>query len=315
MMNRTHIRFACVIAAALVGNGCGSDSKSADTTAPPPSATPATTANIGFTFSTGSFVVQPGDTFECFYTDTITAKQLNVNNATAKQGKGGHHVTVYYTDQKVPVGHHPCANVEMVGFHEVAGAANGSEGIIPLPAGYATKVPQGKQLVIQSHYISTSTVPTTVEDVVSLETIEDADVKQFANAFVISDGSFSLAPRAMGTSTTDCIVPQDFDVMLMLGHMHELGMHYKLERLDAAGKPSEMLYQTDWDPSFVSHPPVTKFDPSKPMKFKKGQTLRQTCEWKNTSDAMKAFPDEMCVMFSYYAPDVGFITCDVKVVK
>src|SRR3954464_12767010 len=109
-MNR--IRFACVIAAALVANGCGSDSTS--DTGTPPAPAPGATKPAGFTFSTGKFDIQPGDTFECFYTNTITDRQLNVQSATATQGKGGHHVTVYYTDQKVPVGHHVCNDVEMV---------------------------------------------------------------------------------------------------------------------------------------------------------------------------------------------------------
>src|SRR4051812_22431527 len=116
-MNR--IRFAFVIASALLAHGCGSDAKPAD------SAAPENTASEGFKFSTGQFVIQPGDTFECFYTNTITDRPLNVQTATASQGLGGHHVTVYYTDQKVPVGHHPCTDVEMVGLHQVAGAANG----------------------------------------------------------------------------------------------------------------------------------------------------------------------------------------------
>ena len=311
-MNR--IRFACVIAGALLAHGCGSDSKS-DTTAPPPGAEPVTTKTVGFKFSTGKFDIPSGDSFTCFYTDTVTSKQLNVQYATATQGKGGHHVTVYYTDQKVPVGHHTCDNIEMVGFHQIAGANNGKEGVIALPDGYATKVPAGKQLVVQSHYIRTEDGPLTVEDGLELQTLEEKDVTAFANSFVMNDGSFSAKPRAMSTSTTECVVPRDFDLLLMLGHMHELGAHYQLERLDAAGKPGEMLYQTDWDPLYSSHPPVTKYDASKPMKLKKGERLRQTCQWKNTGDTEAAFPREMCVMFSYYFPDDGFIVCDTTVAK
>lgn len=299
-MNRTMTMLGC----ALLAYGCGSDAASPTTTEIEK------TETVGFRFSTGKFTIQPGDTFECFYTDTITDRQLNVNAAKGAQGPGGHHLTVYYTDQKVPVGHHTCSDQEMVALHQIAGAGDGKEGIIGLPAGYATKVPPGKQLVVQAHYIRTETTPAEVEDVIELVTIKDEDVIQFANGFVMNDATFNLEPRSRKTSTTDCVMPRDFDLLLLLGHMHEWGAHYKLERVDEKGKPVEMLYETDWDPIYASHPPVTSYDPKRPLHLAKGTRIRQTCEWNNVEDHEMAFPREMCVMFSYYIPDDGFIICD-----
>ena len=309
-MNR--IRFAFIVTGVLLANGCGSSTKADDAA---PAVVQPGTKTVGFKFSTGKFEIPPGDSFECFYTDTITQKQLNVQSATALQGKGGHHITVYYTDQKVPVGHHKCDNIEMVGFHQIAGAAEGKEGVIGLPDGYATRVPEGKQLIIQSHYIRTEDGPLTVEDTVELNTLETADVKSFANSFVMNDGSFQVPPRSTNKSVSECVVPRDFDLLLMLGHMHELGSHYKMELVDESGKSKQIYYETDWDPIFASHPPFTTYDPAKPLHLAKGSRIRQTCEWKNSGDTMAAFPREMCVMFSYYIPDDGFIVCDSTTVK
>jgi hypothetical protein len=307
-MNR--MRLAFLITAAMLAHGCGSDDK---TTAEANATEP--TKSTAFRFSTGKFEILPGDTFECFYTDTITTQQLNVQSASATQGSGGHHVTVYYTDQKVPVGHHRCNDIEMVGFHQVAGAGDGKEGIISLPDGYATKVPEGKQLVVQAHYIRTEDGPLTVEDTVELKTLETKDVKEFANSFVLNDATFNLPPRSNNESRTECVVPRDFDLLLLLGHMHESGSHYKLERVDEAGKPIETLYETEWEPLYTSHPPVKMYEATKPLHLAKGSRIRQTCDWRNTGDSEMAFPREMCVMFSYYIPDDGFIICDTKVVK
>jgi hypothetical protein len=301
-------RFMTMLGCALLAYGCGSD----EATTPAAGGTGEPTAKVGFRFSTGKFTIQPGDTFECFYTDTITDRQLNVNAATGFQGPGGHHMTVYYTDQKVPVGHHTCSDQEMVGLHQVAGAAEGKEGVIGLPEGYATKVPQNKQLVVQSHYIRTETTPLEVEDVVDLHTLETEEVVQFANAFVMLDTTFKLEPRSKKKSVTDCVLPRDFDMLLMLGHMHEWGQHYKLERVDDTGKPLELIYETDWDPVYASHPPVNSYDPKTPLHFAKGTRIRQTCEWNNVEDYDMAFPREMCVMFSYYIPDDGFKICDTE---
>ncbi len=272
------------------------------------------TEPAGFSFETGPFTIQPGDNFECFYTNTITDHPMNIQSAKGQQGPGGHHLIVYYTDQKVPVGHHPCTDVEMIGLHQIAADAGNNEGIIALPAGYATLVPAGKQLVVQSHYIRTSDGPLTVNDSISLKTLEDKDVKALANSFVMVDANFKIPARAAITSTTLCSTPKDLDLLLMIGHMHEWGAHYKVERVDAAGKSLETLYETDWEQLYVAHPPVTNYDPTKPLHLPKGTLLRQSCSWKNTEDQEKVFPREMCVMFSYYIPDDGFIQCDTKAV-
>jgi hypothetical protein len=287
---------------------CSGDKKSGDVPAPAPTSTP--TQPAGFEFSTGPFTIQPGDNFECFYTATTTARPMNVQSALAKQGPGGHHVTVYYTDQKVPVGHHACSDVEMLGLHQIAGAGDGKEGVVGLPDGYATKIPEGKQLVVQTHYVRTEDGPLTVEDSVSLQTIEDKDVKAFANSFVIVDTNFEVPPRATKTSKTICTVPKDLDVLILVGHMHEWGQHYKLEFVDDKGATLETLYDKAWEPLFVSHPPINNYAPAKPLHLKKGMKIRQTCDWQNTEDAAKTFPREMCVMFSYYIPDDGFIQCE-----
>jgi hypothetical protein len=314
MKHRIYSSF--IIASALFAHGCGQgDASPPGTPGGPPAAGTTATKAAGFEFSTGPFEIQPGDTFECFYTNTITDHQLNVQTATAQQGPGGHHVTVYYTDQQVPVGHHPCNDVEMLGLHQIAGAAEGKEGIIGLPDGYATKVPPGKQLVVQSHYIRTEPGPLTVDDKLELQTVDEANVKAFANAFVLVDGNFHLPPRTTSKSVTDCVVPKDLDVLLLLGHMHEWGSHYKIERIDDAGKPAETIYETDWEPLFLSHPPVNAYGAATPLKLTKGMRLRQTCEWKNTEDQEMAFPREMCVMFSYYIPDDGFLQCEMHEVK
>lgn len=313
MTTHTRSKTGFAIAAGLLACLACSSSKSDDGTAAPGVVAPATEP-AGFKFETGPFTIQPGDNFECFYTNTFTDHVMNVQNAKAMQGAGGHHVTVYYTDQKVPVGHHPCSDVEMLGLHQIAAAANGSEGIIELPPGYATKVPAGKQLVVQAHYINTASGPTTVNDSVELKTLEDKDVHEFANSFVMVDGNFKVPARAAATSATICSAPKDLDLIILLGHMHEWGAHYKLERVDAAGKSLETLYETDWEPLYMAHPPVTNYDPAKPLHLAKGTLLRQTCSWKNTEDQEKAFPREMCVMFSYYVPDDGFIQCDTKAV-
>ena len=150
----------------------------------------------------------------------------------------------------------------------------------------------------------------TVDDTATLHVLDPSQVIEYANSFVVSDTAFSLPARAQTTSITECTVPQDFRVIMLIGHMHEMGVHYRLEQLDGAGGVASTLYDTDWQPSYVSHPPVSHYDPGTPLTFAANTKLRQTCVWQNTTDQTAAFPTEMCVAFTYYIPDSGFIVCN-----
>ena len=47
----------------------------------------------------------------------------------------------------------------------------------------------------------------------------------------------------------------------------------------------------------------------KPLHFAKGTKLRQTCSRDNSSSDPLLFPNEMCVSFMYYFPDIGERSC------
>lgn len=295
----------CVLGV-LALSGCGEPELSAD-------ADPNT-----LTFRTGAFEVPPGDVFECFYTDVTTDRQLSVQSATARQAVGGHHVTVYYTNVPQPPNHHPCRDEEMVEWQQVAGAGGdevSGEGTVSLPDGLATRIPAGKQIVTQSHYINTTGRTITVEDTVSIRLVDPSRIRAYANYFVVNDATFQV-PAGMRTErTTTCTVPQDLQIVLLLGHMHANGRHYRLERLHE-GEPAELLYETGWQPVYESHPPITRFPVERPYLLPQGARLRQTCRWDNDTGQPLVFPREMCIAFMYYFPDMGSLFCrDVRPVQ
>jgi hypothetical protein len=273
-----------------------------------------TTAN-GMEFSTGEFEIPAGDSFECFYTNTFTPRDIGVTGAVGRQMTGGHHITVYYTDLKRPAEHHECSDAEMVQWHMIAGAdelgtAADGELRFQMPAGYAYKVPANKQIVLQVHYINTTGKPRKVSDSVTLNTIEVPQVKTWANHFLSSHEAWTIPPKNTQESSSTCTVNADINAFLLTGHMHEWGRHYKLERLDDAGNSAETLLDHDWEPSYSSHPPLKQWATDKPLVIKKGTKLRQTCKWENDTDTEIIFPREMCVFFGYYYPDQGEITCE-----
>jgi hypothetical protein len=305
LLNEARMRavwlFSLVVAAASLG--CGSSGDGTSGSAPNPNE---------LTFHTGSFDVTPGDSFTCFYTDTITDKEINVANTAGMQGPGGHHITVYYADTTTAPTHHPCKDSEMVSWHQIGGASNGGEPVVPLPDGAAIKVPAGKQIVVQAHYINTTGKTFTSDDSITLMLLPSNEVKQFMNSWVINDDAFTIPAQSTGTSVSTCTFPQDLKTVLLLGHMHDYGKHYKLERLDASGSVVETVYDHDWQPQYASHPPYITGTLDAPMDIKAGTTFRQTCTWDNTTPDPILFPREMCVAFGYYFPDSGWVYCDVK---
>lgn len=287
---------------ALVSTSCGSSDES-----------PAASNNL--TLTTGDFDIPAGDSFTCFYTDQFTPsdREMGIVGATSRQQAGGHHITAYYTDLARPAQHHACSEQEMIQWHMVAGADElgaTESSKIEMPPGFAYRLPPGKQIVLQVHYINTTGKQRTVNDSVTLDLVSATTVKTWANQWRSSSEDWSVPAKGTATATKICSFKNDLNAILLLGHMHERGKHFKLERLDDAGNPVEVLYETDWLASYVSHPPIKKWDGDKPLVIKKGTKFRQTCQWQNETDSELIFPREMCVFFGFYFPDAGELDCE-----
>lgn len=256
---------------------------------------------------TPEYDVPAGESFECFYTDVVTEEELSVVAAAGIQGEGGHHIIVYYADEVRDPEHHPCDDAEMASWHQVVGA-NGlgtGEPAISMPEGLAIRVPKGKQIVLQTHYINTTGETQKYHDEVAVELTEPDKVVAYANLFAVADMGFTVDPHATTTHVTQTTVKRDTQIILMGGHMHERGQSFKLEMLDDAGEVSEVMYDEKWSAAYASHPPLLTYTIDDPRLLKKGTKLRQTCVWNNESADALQFPTEMCVTFGFYFPDDG----------
>jgi hypothetical protein len=269
-------------------------------------------------FETGEFEVAPGDTFTCFYLDTFTDREMAVVSASGTQGPGGHHIVVYYADQPREVGFHDCSDSEMVNLHQIAGAGGGEDAtavegsVLGLPDGLALKVPAGRQLALQAHYINTTGAPQKVNDTVKLNLVQPEKVEAYVNYMVTLDDTFRVEPQSKVTRVSTCTLDRDYDFALVLGHMHELGKRYTLEVLDEAGVTKETLRDDEWVAEYTSHPPISYYSKNEPLHLTKGTTLRQTCTWDNTTPELVMFPREMCLAFFYYFPGDGDLICDMQ---
>lgn len=289
--------------AVLAAGGCTEDAET--------EGTGAVTATI--TVELPSFSIPVGESFQCYYSDVVTDEELNVVSAGGKQVQGGHHLSLYYVDNERPVGLQDCSgSTEMVDWHFVVGAGGeGNEDAqLNLPKGLAFKVPKGKQLMVQAHYINVSGDEMPAADSLTVEMTDADKVEAYAADFVIDDDHFEIEPHSDYESVMTCEVPQDLSLTMLIGHMHEQGAYYKLEEVDDAGKTLGTLYESEWIPSFASHPPINNYGKEAPLELKKGMRLRQTCQWKNETDAKLLFPTEMCIGFGYYFPGTDRVMCE-----
>lgn len=294
-----------IVPVVMVLAGCGGT----------PESGPTTEAKETLTVETPEFEVPAGDSFTCFYTKTITEKELTVVRASAKQGSGGHHVTVYYVDSEHPEDTHTCSDAEMASWHQIIGASAQGEPVVDVPEGLAFKVPANKQIVVQAHYINTTGATFKTKDSITIEMEDPKNIKAYANLWVLNDAAFKMDAHAPGSSVSTCTLAKDLDVVILFGHEHELGKHFMFERMDDNDNPVETLYETDWAAEYASHPPRKLFTMDKPLHFPAGMKVRQTCNWENTTPDPVTFPREMCVTLAYYYPDDGFQVCDSKHVK
>ncbi|MDC3954923.1 hypothetical protein [Polyangium jinanense] len=267
-----------------------------------------------FRLDLGTFTAPAGESFLCSYTDTITTREISVISAEGIQGPGGHHLTMYYVDNKRPVGSVPCSGTtEMLDWHFVVGAGGegmGEGGLVDLAEGLAIKIPAGKQLMVQAHYINASGADQEVHDWMDIRTTDPSRVKAYAGDFVVLDDTFEIPAHASKESTSICEITEDTQLSMLLGHMHETGTHYKLETLDENGSPLKTLIDNAWQPSYASHPPVSTFTMEEPLVIPAGTRLRQTCSWDNTSSTPMLFPTEMCIAFGYYFPGESRRMCE-----
>ena len=268
------------------------------------------------------FYVEPGQEIQMCVFGTYTGPDTGLHDVHTWQGAGGHHLQLMGTT--TPIIDVPDGTVvdctdeggsfEMADLRPV-GVTNGGtvgnyeiEVSMPLPEGMAVELESGQRFVMQSHYLNPSADRLHVRDVAVLTLTPAEEVSTWAAPLIFNDSSFSIPPGQDLTSSFDCTTDEDWNFLYVLGHMHEWGTAFLMERQE--GEDWSGFYEEPvWD-AVLRDAPRVDYYPDGAMTVPAGTTFRTTCSWYNDEDTELVFPHEMCVGLSIVYPQKTTVVCD-----
>ncbi len=210
------------------------------------------------------------------------------------QGKFGHHFVIMKAKQPLPAGTmEDCSKPEDMAKYDLLTMPS-----FELPAGHAFLLRKGTPIVMQSHYVNTGKDPIRTRDILRFRRVDASTVKTWAAAFASYLEQFEVKPGEQATRNYDCVVPRDYKMMMVGGHMHEWGKKFFLSYAATPGDTMKELYRVDeWMAHYRDSPP-TLLMMKNPMDLPMGSILKTECTWFNDTKETLSHPHEMCTTFA-----------------
>ncbi len=184
---------------------------------------------------------------------------------------------------------------------------NGETFGMELPTGIATKLRSGQRWIVQVHNVNTTADTLLVNAIGVAPTMPIDEVVEWAAPWTTNRVGFEIPPYESEILSFDCTFDTEYNMLFLMGHMHEWGTHFTLEMLDEQGVGT-IMYDQEWDPAYRDTPPIVDFS-AEPLIAPAGTTWRTTCEWYNDSDEPLTFPGEMCAGVSMVYPALTADIC------
>jgi hypothetical protein len=243
--------------------------------------------------------VEPGaDVTFCTFTDMILDEATIFGESFGAQSPQGHHGILQYTT--TPQEPHTGSCGAMDGQMLLGGT--GGKAVAQtqtLPENFGVEVPAGAQLVINHHWINTSTKTVRGQTQMLARSLPRGGDTVLAGNLPMVGFGWTIPANDEYTFSSECKYGEDVPYVLALGHMHEYGHHVTIEVQRAAGG-TETLIDEDWTKdSATTAGGGTIFSLENPYVIHKDDTVRLTCDWRNDTAEAIGFPREMCIFFGY----------------
>lgn len=269
---------------------------------------PPATDGLSVDFEMPEWTVPAGtEKLMCWVPDWSPETDLLVRGFNFEQGQGGHHLTMLRTVSTVPPGEMwDCTSLEsMTGLEPLV--ITGDDDITGMPEGFAFRMDQAAQLVVQSHYVNYSSDDWLVRDWGRLLLADPATNPTEVGYLVLNHGTFELPQGEVTDVAVGCTLPgsDGYNFLMWFGHMHELGTDITISAND------EPIYEEEWELDFRDLPPIAQYDQADPLTMAAGDRVQVDCTFHNVADHDVGFPEEMCVGVSIFWPvtDGNVIIC------
>lgn len=267
----------------------------------------------GVQLHVGPWVVQPGQEINRCTTFHLDDEML-VDGIETWTSEHVHHFATTATIVYVPDGVHDCSEVftdDVMRNSQTVFSTTRTHHQIIFPPGMAGKLSAGFTTVILAmHYINASPKPLVAEGYLNLTTTTKDKVTTLVNGVVAHQRMFSLPPHSVTHPTGRCMLDRPIDVLAIGSHAHSRMTSLEIRILKNGVRPDLPDYVNyDWaTPQIDMHTDA-------PIHLNAGDGIEWICNYENDGDTTivegQNTTDEMCTAVLVYAPDQGFLTCDV----
>ncbi|MBT8326312.1 MAG: hypothetical protein KJP21_01230 [Bacteroidia bacterium] len=165
------------------------------------------------------------------------------------------------------------------------------------PAGVAQKIPAGKGLDLNSHYVNYGTKYIVGEVYVNLHTVDKSQVQYEAQNLFLNNLNITLPANKETTLTSDYSFNDSRNIFMLTAHAHQYMTEFKIF-IKGGARDGELVYYTDdWE-----HPEIKQFDP--PLELNPGEGLKGEATYNNSTNKTLNFgllsTDEMMIIFGAY---------------
>jgi hypothetical protein len=248
--------------------------------------------------------IQPSTDHEiCTWTSGLVDKDTDVRSTLSYQTEPGHHIVVFYTMDRQPVGQQrECTDTDMASFRFLAG--NGGNGVVnEAPGNLVFRIPKGAQIVVQHHYLNATDEVLDGQSLVNLNFADAGGTYTPSGSTAFLNSGLSVQP-GLDHLDISCTMDRTMKLWYFFPHMHRWGQQITVD-VTRTGSEPQRLFDTRWDPEFTFHPPEMRNDPATPMVLSPGDKVSIGCTWNNDTGHVLGFGFEMCVAFGQFVDDQG----------